>query len=410
MSEASPASGIVVLPHTARAPAPADPRQMRVMPVAESILWSPTVGGTHRPAPLMFFAQQTLRKIQDRLGNLPNGLGIGLLTGRRCADSRPGVGSGAQFVLIDGALPLPALASEDEATDALSEGMRTAAAGIEVFGWYRSHSFSDAALTPGDVEAQSELFADRPCVVMVVAAGGEAGAIFRSSTNPAWPVEALPFYEWLAERAVTDGPKPTLVGWRNYRAAETVIRLATPGTSLAAVQPADHGGPAFLMPDGRLDDDDAPVDGAPWYRRFGRAGTYAAAALGGAIVVATLAAIINAGGSTGARAGSDSGSGRAGLDAVASTAAVAQLDRRADTLALALTAFEDRSRMFDARQMPCTGLSRGLQQVEDGWLGYNIARKEVLTPDATRDARDRSLYAGVRTAERNFERSGCARP
>ena len=89
----------------------------------------------------------------------------------------------------------------------------------------------------------------------------------------------------------------------------------------------------------------------------------------------------------------------------------AALDRRGDTLALAITAFDDRARMFDARQMTCAGLSRGLQQVEDSWLGYNIARRETLAPfDAQREDRDRALYADVRSVERRFERSGCARP
>ena len=67
--------------------------------------------------------------------------------------------------------------------------------------------------------------------------------------------------------------------------------------------------------------------------------------------------------------------------------------------------------MFDARQMPCSGLARGLQQVEDGWLDYNLARKETLTSfDPAREARDRALYADVRTIEQRFQRSGCPRP
>ena len=129
---------------------------------------------------------------------------VQLLAGRRFTDGR----SGAQFVIIDGALPLPALPSEDEAAQALAQGMRGAAAGIEIVGWYRSHSFTDAALTPSDVEAQNELFGERSdtSIVMVVANGGEAGAVFRQSSNPAWPVESLPMYEWLAEPANHRGP------------------------------------------------------------------------------------------------------------------------------------------------------------------------------------------------------------
>jgi hypothetical protein len=389
------------MPHTARTP---DTRQTRSMPVADSILWSPTIGGAHRPAPLMFFAQHTLRKIHDRLATVPNGLGMGLLAGRRYTDSR----SGAQFAVIDGALPLPTLAAEDEPTEALAEGIRSAAAGIEILGWYRGHSFRDAALTPSDVDAQSELFGDRHCVVVVVSAGGEAGAVFRQSSSPAWPVEALPFYEWLAESARTDGPKPTMLNWRNYRASEPVAPLAPPVA--ATSERVNH---PVLFTDAGLDDEEMPPSASPhvaWYRPLLRPALYLACALGGALTVAALSAVISSRNGS-AAASRATGAGGNAVDPAAHVAAAALLDGRADTLALALAAFDDRMRMFDARQMPCTGLSRGLAQVEDGWLAYNIARKETIVPfDAQREARDRSLYADVRSVERRFERSGCPRP
>lgn len=381
---------------------------MRLMPVADSILWSPVVGGTHRPAPLMFFAQHTLRKIHDRLATLPNGLGIGLLAGRRFTDGR----SGAQFVIIDGALPLPVLASEDEATQALAQGMGGAAAGIEIVGWYRSHSFSDAALTPSDVEAQSEMFGERndTTIVLVVAAGGEAGAVFRQSSSPAWPVEALPMYEWLAEPAKTDGPKPAILAWRNYHAAEPVTRF---GAAITEMSSERINSRPLLVPEADIDED-MPITlvaPAPARKRFLKPAIYVACALGGAVLVAAMSAIISSGDASGTSRGG--GSNGNGVTAEPGTAAFAAaiLDRRADTLALALAAFDDRARMFDAKQMTCAGLQRGLQQVEDNWLSYNIARREILAPfDGQREERDRTLYADVRTAERQFERSGCARP
>ena len=414
MTENSPVGGtrpavqqeLAIIPHSARLP---EPRQMRPMPLADSILWSPAVGGTHRPAPLMFFAQHTLRKIHDRLATLPNGLGIGLLAGRRFIDAR----SGAQFVLIDGALPLPVLQSEDEATHALAQGLRGAAAGIEIVGWYRSHSFTDAALTPSDVETQSELFGERSdtAIVMVVAAGGEAGGVFRQSSSPAWPVEALPMYEWLAEPAKTDGPKPTMLTWQNYHAAEPVARVgsAVRETSNERV----NSRPVLLVPEADIDDD-APVvvvGPAPAHKRFLKPAIYVACVLGGAVLVGAVSAIINSRDASGnSRSGGPSGTGVAGEPGTAAFA-LAVLDKRADTLALALAAFVDRSRMFEARQMTCAGLQRGVQQVEDNWLSYNIARREILTPfDGQREERDRTLYADVRTAERQFERSGCPRP
>jgi hypothetical protein len=52
-----------------------------------------------------------------------------------------------------------------------------------------------------------------------------------------------------------------------------------------------------------------------------------------------------------------------------------------------------------------------LAQVEDGWLAYNMARKDLMAgSDPARDARDKSLYADVRAVEVRFERSSCARP
>ena len=384
---------------------------MRLMPVADSILWSPAVGGTHRPAPLMFFAQQTLRKIHDRLATLPNGLGIGLLAGRRFTDGR----SGAQFVIIDGALPLPVLPAEDEAAHALAQGLRGAAAGIEIVGWYRSHSFTDAVLTPSDVEVQSELFGEgsESSIVMVVAAGAEAGAVFRQSSSPAWPVEALPMYEWLAEPAKTDGPKPTMLSWRNYHAAEPVVRA---GTAAASEHHAKERitPPAVLFPATDVEDDDGPLVAAPapntHKKTFLKPAIYVACGLAGALLVAALSAMINSRGASNTRSAGTGGNGAAG-ELGTGALAIAVLDRRADTLALAVTAFDERARMFENKQMTCAGLQRGLQQIEENWLRYNVARRETLAPfDSQREERDRSLYADVRDVERRFERSGCVRP
>ena len=67
--------------------------------------------------------------------------------------------------------------------------------------------------------------------------------------------------------------------------------------------------------------------------------------------------------------------------------------------------------MFDTRRMPCSGLARGLAQVEDAWLGYNLARRDLLAgSDPGRDARDKRLYADVRGVEVKFERTSCPRP
>lgn len=142
-----------------------------------------------------------------------------------------------------------------------------------------------------------------------------------------------------------------------------------------------------------------PVPRVPWY-------AYVASGIAGALlVIATYGLVTSRGGLSGNRAGSDSAPG----GAAASDTTV--LDRRADTLALAIAAFGMRANMYDTRRMPCNGLARGLAQVEDAWLGYNMARKSMLAgSDAARDARDKTLYADVRGVEVRFERSSCPRP
>lgn len=420
MSETIPAAGtrpavvpeLAIVPHSARLP---ETRPTRLMPVADAILWSPVVGA-HRPAPTipaplpMFFTQHTLRKLQDRLATVSNGLGIGLLAGRRYVDR-----TGAPFVVIDGALPLPALAAEEELRTALIQG-RISASGIDIVGWYRSHAVSDPALTASDVETHAQVFEDTPdaSIIVVVAAGGDAGAVFRQSSSHAWPVETLPFYEWIAEPGRAEGPQQTTVSWYNYQPSEPVVRVshapAVPAHPVAHTKERSTP-PSVLFPAPDGDDDEPLADAAaprPRKHALLKPAIYAACALGGAVLVGALWAIL---GSGEASSSSRDGSGNAGVGEVTAAFATATLDRRADTLALALSAFNDRSRMFDAKQMTCAGLSRGLQQVEDQWLSYNLARREAVAPfDPQRESRDRRLYADVRDVERRFERSGCPRP
>jgi hypothetical protein len=88
-----------------------------------------------------------------------------------------------------------------------------------------------------------------------------------------------------------------------------------------------------------------------------------------------------------------------------------RLDRVADTLALATGAFDLRQRLFQAHQMQCPELARGLVLVEERWAAYNAARAATgLAPDSTHVALDRFLYASVDATERQFEQSKCPRP
>src|SRR2546422_550670 len=87
-----------------------------------------------------------------------------------------------------------------------------------------------------------------------------------------------------------------------------------------------------------------------------------------------------------------------------------RVDRMADTVALTVGAFDLRARLFDGRKMACPDLARGLIDVEERWMSYNVARKNAAALDSARNARDRSLYSDVDAVERRFERSKCARP
>jgi len=190
-------------------------------------------------------------------------------------------------------------------------------------------------------------------------------------------------------------------------------RLGTPPSSATG---AGHPNHPVLLPEAEADDDVVPSLPPPrvspplaakphWYRALIRPTAYIASALAGAVLVTVLYGILGSRAATNGHSGSDAAPG--GL-AVNDTAA---LDRRADTLALAISAFTMRASMYDSRRMPCTGLARGLSQVEDGWLAYNLARKDLMAgSDAARDSRDKSLYADVRAVELKFERSSCARP
>src|ERR1044071_6579733 len=200
-------------------------------------------------------------------------------------------------------------------------------------------------------------------------------------------------------------------------AYEPVVRLGSPPAPAtpATLTPNRINHPVLLPPDATDVDDELsaaeasgpsavpaahPAPRVRWY-------TYVASGLAGAVLVTALYGLL------GTRSGGAGGRGseKGGAAGAAPASDTALLDRRADTLALALTAFNLRATMFDTRRMPCSGLARGLTQVEDAWLEYNVARKDVLAAsDAGRDARDKRLYADVRGVEVKFERSSCARP
>ena len=197
---------------------------------------------------------------------------------------------------------------------------------------------------------------------------------------------------------------------------EPPVRLGTTAVTSTGVSHPNH---PVLLPD-EDGDDDVALTAPPrstattilaprpqWYRGLGRPVAYVASGVAGALLVSVLYGVFGPRfASSGSRTGSDAAPGGGTITDPA------VLDRRSDTLALAISAFNMRAVMFDSRRMPCSGLQRGLTQVEDAWLGYNMARKDLMAgaADPVRDARDRSLYADVRSVEARFERSSCTRP
>jgi hypothetical protein len=96
---------------------------------------------------------------------------------------------------------------------------------------------------------------------------------------------------------------------------------------------------------------------------------------------------------------------------VSAAALWAQVDRLGDTVALAVSAFDMRAGLFEARRMGCPDLARGLAAVEDRWAAYNAGWKRLGAAfDSAHQARDRALYSAVDAAERRFERAKCPRP
>ena len=87
-----------------------------------------------------------------------------------------------------------------------------------------------------------------------------------------------------------------------------------------------------------------------------------------------------------------------------------KIDLAGDSLTQVVRGFADRARLFDQRQLPCAGLARALELVENRWIAYNAARRGAGVLEGARAVRDQTLYAGVDSVERRFEQSGCARP
>jgi len=412
-----------------RVPGGAEPDAARApddaMPLAASILWQPIDAAPGQDAELpVFISQRALTAIHDHCA-AGHETCFGLLTGRlvRTADT------GASYLVVESTIRLPG-GTGDDAKAALLEGWVVAQdvvrrTGDRLVGWYRGGGrwTGDAGLTSAEAGTHTAVFAEPWQVAVAVGSGDPTvGGVFRRSTRSAWAHECLPFYELVDPSSIRpDGSKPTRLRWDNYRTEETaLVTSATPPGPAAVPAPAEAalapaGAPSWrtssltpqvLWPDQFGSAEGAKAGEAASSRiRVGRAGRWAAYIVAGVLAVAGLLRLYSAVASP-----ASPGPAQRTPEADAVTPG-ARLDRAADTLALAIAAFDLRAQLFASRQMQCPELARGLVLVEERWTAYNGVRKNSgVALDSAGTARDRALYADVDGVERRFERSACPRP
>ena len=385
----------------------------RAMPLAVSILWTPLSGSAQDlPTIPIFVTQRVLAAVLDH-GAATSGACFGLLTG----DLFRAPDRGAPFVVVQSTIRLPG-PSGDDAKAALLQGWVVAQdavrkTGDQLVGWYRVGDSAALALAGAQVEAHAALFPQPWQLVVSVSSGAAStGGVFRPLAGDSSRLEPLSFYEVCDHLAMgSDGTKHTLLQWTNYRSADpTLVPAAAPvpapAGDLSSPEPTALAprAPLFFLPDelggGKVAQ---PTSRAVlrrlWQRPEVRFTTYGAVGL--AALVGSIALF---------RPSPRAPEPFAGAPALVASPLV-RLDRAADTLALALAAFDLRVRLFSSRQMQCAELARGLVLVEERWTAYNAARKEGgFALDSARTARDRTLYADADAVERRFERSLCPRP
>jgi hypothetical protein len=418
----------------------------RAMPEG-AILWTPLDrAGQGAPPPTVpiFISQRALLALHDHC-TATRGRCFGLLGG----DLYRSPDSGTPYVMVESTIRLPGEAGED-AQAALSRGWPTAQdvlrrTGVQLVGWYRAGESIAPEPSPAELEAHTALFF-QPWQIVVTAAPGavSVGGVYRPSVGNASTLQPLPFHEVLdpSSKHGDSGAHPQL-SWTNYRsdtptfvpataplppagaaptpAAASVVAPPAPPAPLALVAPVAPRAPAdpALPAHAREARRSAPVRflsdpvEARRVARPLRGGTLSLLTQRRAVRVATY----TTGGLVAAfgvlrvffAAPAALRPPREPLPAAATV--LAQMDRAADTLALAISAFDLRARLFSNHQMQCPELARGLVLVEERWAAYNAVRKDGgLALDSARTARDRGLYADADAVERRFEASACPRP
>ena len=406
-----------------RVPGGAEPAEAgsdeRPMPIAASILWKPIEGAAEQDAGLfpVFITQRALAAVHDHCVATPAAC-FGLLIG----DVVDSPEAGAPHVVVESTIRLPA-SPDDDAKTVLVQGWVVAQdvlrkSGDLLVGWYRGGG-GEAALSPAEADAHRAFFV-QPWQLAVVVGSGDTtvGAVLRRSASSGWAQECLPFYELVDPASFRpDGSKPTRLRWDNYRTEETALvppaPLPVPAVSAApGSPPALRRASSSLQPWVFLPDQFHGADeGSGRWASAARIGRLARGAAYAAVAVLAVAVLVRLYSAVDPPASPASLAPPAGSLTAAAATPLERLDRVADTLALAIAAFDLRARLFASRQMQCPELGRGLVLVEERWTTYNSVRKERGTPlDSARTARDRALYTDVDGVERRFERTACTRP
>jgi hypothetical protein len=386
------------------------------MPIAASILWKPIDGAAEQDAglPPIFITQRALAAVHDHCAATPETC-FGLLTGNWFRSPE----TGTPYVVVESTIRLPG-GTGDDAKAALMQGWVVAQdvvhrTGDQLVGWYRGRWSAEIGLAPLEAETHAALFGQPWQLAVLVGAGDTTvGGVLRRSASSGWAQECLPFYELVDPASFRpDGSKPTRLRWDNYRTEETALvpppALPAPVSAVPAAVPAVRRAASSLQPRVFLPDQFGGGEGgggrwAPGVR-VGRIALWAAYAAVGVLAVGGLFRLYSALASP-ASSGSSSGT-----PAAVAALPLERVDRAADTLGLAIAAFDLRAQLFASRQMHCPELARGLVLVEERWTTYNSVRKGGgVALDSARTARDRALYTDVDGVERRFERSACSRP
>ena len=380
------------------------------MPIASSIYWTPThptVSATPGDAASpIFVRQRALAAIHDHVAVAPGAASLGFLIG----DVLRSPDTGTPYIIVQSAIGLPWRVAGGHTKPVVSNGLvavnrQLRKDGWHLLGWYHGHLSPDGGLSPDDVDMH-ETFFTQPWQVALAAVHGDKprGGWFQRSVDAAWPSQPLPFYELLdATSLLLDGRKVSDLAWTNYQTTEPIM----PSERVFGLRagPSDAPSPGSLIfPEEVGPTPPLPGDWRLASRRAVRLAPYAAVGLLALIGLLRLVGLI------GSTSSDSSARARGDTPEAVAAAALNRVDRAADTLALAVAAFEVRARLFQRRQMGCPELARGLIDVEERWISYNVARKATFALDAARDARDRAAYASVDAVERRFETAPCPRP